>query len=596
MRVKNSLRYTFLFILLVTFSFSFAAAIGDSTQLTSDVAIPDSLLEFTASPANNFNDDILSLLDSLVAVNFFTNYSFPDDTIALNKYNFPPGYKPSYPDSIIEARIDSLNEETVMELIFNKYVKNYIEVYSNKRRGVTSRVLGLAEVYFPLFEEYLDKYNMPLELKYLAVVESALNPTANSRAGAKGLWQFMYGTGKMYGLKVTSIVDDRFDPIKSTDAACRHLQDLYNIYGNWSLALAAYNSGPGNVNKAIRRAGGSKSYWAVWPYLPRETRGYVPAFIAVAYIMNYAAEYNLYPVRPEILYQEIDTVMVNDVLSFEQISEVLGISQEELKFLNPAYKIGIIPSTKDKKYLLRLPFAYVGDFVDKEQELYAYRTKKGIEKEKLLAEIKKASEQNIHIVRSGENLGLIAQKYHCSVNSLKSWNNLRNNTIYPGQKLVVFAPGYNSSNTSSSTSTTATTKNSTNTSATASASADKNINNMDKNYHVVKNGENLGLIASKYKCSVEDLKKWNNLKNNTIQPSQKLIVYEPKTVVASKEKETNNIQDGEFVYHTVRSGDTLWDIAKLYDGVTVEQIKQLNNISNSKRLKLGQKLKVKHKG
>ena len=593
---QTSLQFSILTAILFIFYGSFAATREDSTQLYSEAFIPDSLMEFSVQQPDDFNDHILSLLDSLVAVNFFTNYSFSDDSVALNKYNFPFGYVPSYPDSVVEARIDSLNQETIMDLIFNKHVKNYIEVYSTKRRGVTSRVLGLAEVYFPLFEEYLDKYNMPLELKYLAVVESALNPTANSRAGAKGLWQFMYGTGKMYGLKVTSIVDDRFDPIKATDAACRHLQDLYDIYGNWSLALAAYNSGPGNVNKAIRRAGGSKSYWAIWPYLPRETRGYVPAFIAVAYIMNYSAEYNLYPVRPEILYQEIDTVMVNDVLSFEQISEVLGISQEELKFLNPAYKIGIIPSTKDKKYLLRLPFTYVGDYVDKEQELYAHKTKKGIEKEKLLAEIKKASEQNIHIVRSGENLGLIAQKYRCSVNNLKSWNNLRNNTIYPGQKLVVFAPGYSSANTSSSKSTTTTSKTSTNTSATASATADKNINNMDKNYHVVKNGENLGLIAAKFKCSVEDLKTWNNLKSNTIQPSQKLIVYEPKAEVANNEKESGNIQDGEYVYHTVRSGDTLWDIAKLYDGVTVEQIKQLNNISNSKRLKLGQKLKVKHKG
>ncbi|MEZ5083195.1 MAG: LysM peptidoglycan-binding domain-containing protein, partial [Bacteroidales bacterium] len=248
-------------------------------------------------------------------------------------------------------------------------------------------------------------------------------------------------------------------------------------------------------------------------------------------------------------------------------------------------KIGIIPSTKDKKCLLRLPFTHVGDFVDKEQELYAYKTKKGIEKEKLLAEIKKASEQNIHIVRSGENLGLIAQKYHCSVNSLKSWNNLRNNTIYPGQKLVVFAPGYSGTNSQGSTNKTST-----------ASSTDKNTGNMDKNYHVVKNGENLGLIANKYNCSVEDLKKWNNLRNNTIQPSQQLVVYESKTLVVNKGKEANNIKDGEYVYHIVRSGDTLWDIAKLYDGVTVEQIKQLNNISNSKRLKLGQKLKVKHKG
>lgn len=520
------------------------------------------------------NEIILAMLDSLVNIQFFSNTDFTDDTAILNTYGFAPDSIPVYPDSIVIARLDKLNKETIFELSYNKYVKNYINAYALKRRNVASKVLGLAELYFPLFEEYLDKYDMPLELKYLAVVESALNPTANSRAGAKGLWQFMYGTGKMYGLKVSSLVDDRFDPIKATDAACRHLQDLYNIYGNWSLALAAYNSGPGNVNKAIRRAGGTKSYWAVWPYLPRETRGYVPAFIAVAYIMNYPAEYNLYPIHPGIFHQQIDTVVVNDVLSFDQLAEYLGISTGELKILNPAYKQGIIPSTKDKKYILRLPFSYALDFVENEQAIYDFKSKKGMEREKLLAEIKKAQERNIHIVRSGENLGLIAQKYRCSVRSLKSWNNLRSNTIYPGQKLVVYAPGASASSSSSK-------------------SKSKDISELEKGQHVVQNGENLGIIAQKYNCSVNDLKSWNNLKGNTIHPKQKLIVYEPKKVVAVA---STSSQSNEYVYHTVRKGDTLWDIANLYDGVSVDQIKKLNNIRNSKKLKPGQKLKVGYKG
>ncbi|MEZ5196328.1 MAG: LysM peptidoglycan-binding domain-containing protein [Bacteroidales bacterium] len=465
----------------------------------------------------------------------------------------------------------------MVELTFNNNVKTYINVYTVKRRELASKVLGLAEVYFPLFEEQLDKYNMPLELKYLAIVESALNPTANSRAGAKGLWQFMYGTGKMYGLKVNSLVDDRFDPYQATDAACRHLKDLHDIYGDWSLALAAYNSGSGNVNKAIRRAGGVKSYWAIWPFLPKETRGYVPAFIAVMYLMNYATEHNIYPIHPGILFEEIDTITVKDVLSFDQLSEFMGISEEELKFLNPAFKTGIIPSSSERFYQLRLPRNYISTFIDHEQELYAFKSSKGIEKDKLLAEIKKAKERNIHIVRSGENLGLIAQKYRCSVRNLKSWNNLRSNTIYPGQKLVVFAPG----NTGAAPSNTA------NTQAV-------DISDRDKNYHVVKNGENLGLIANKYKCSTTDLKKWNNLSGNTIHPNQKLIVYEPKAV--EEEKPDSNNSGKDYVYHTVRKGDTLWDIAKLYKGVTVDQIKQLNDIQNTKNLKPGQKLKVAVKG
>lgn len=552
----------------------FADVDGDSLNVQPDQTPIDTLAGLSIITDEPDNEQILTMLDSLVAMKFYTNNTFTSDSNELNVYNYAPDFVPTFPDSILEQRLEDLNRESLFELSLNRHVKNYINTYANKRRELTSKVLGLSEYYFPMFEEHLDKYNMPLELKYLAIVESALNPTANSRAGAKGLWQFMYGTGKMYGLKTTSLVDDRFDPLASTDAACRHLQDLYDIYGNWSLALAAYNSGPGNVNRAIRRAGGVKSYWAVWPYLPRETRGYVPAFIAVMYIMNYPAEHNLYPIHPDVLIQETDTITVKDVLSFEQISEMMDISYEEIKYLNPTYKKGIIPSSDKKQYILRLPYNQISAFIDQETELYNFKTKSGIEKEKLQAEIKKAEERNIHIVRSGENLGSIAQKYRCSVRSLKSWNNLRGTTIYPGQKLVVFSPGYSGSK------------------STASSSATTDISGRDKGSHQVKSGENLGLIASKYKCNVSDLKKWNNLNSNTIQPGQKLLVYEPKAKTESPKTVENNKQDGSYVYHTVRQGDTLWDIAKLYDGVSVDQIKSLNNISNSKKLKPGQKLKV----
>ena len=575
---KKTLAYIFIFLFIGTLQAknSYSQTVTDSALQSAPDSVAIEIESITVPMEITDNDRVMDMLDSLVFLTFYTDTEFTTDTAKLNVYNFAPDYIPTYPDSLVEARIETLGREMLMEMGYNKYVKNYIDVYAYKRRDLVSRVLGLSEIYFPMFEELLDKYNMPLELKYLAVVESALNPTANSRAGAKGLWQFMYGTGKLYGLKVNSLVDDRFDPYKSTDAACRHLKDLYNIYGSWSLALAAYNSGAGNVNRAIRRAGGTKSYWAIWPYLPRETRGYVPAFIAVAYIMNYAAEYNLYPVHPGILAAEIDTVTVKDVLSFDQIAEMMEIPKDDVKVLNPAYKSGIIPATEDKSYILRLPAYRVPDFIENEHALYAYKTEKGIEKEKLLEKIKKAQERNIHVVRSGENLGLIAQKYRVSVNNLKSWNNLRSNTIYPGQKLVVFAPGaYSSSSGNSSTST----------------SSSTDISSREKGYHTVRSGENLGLIASKYKCSVSDLKKWNNLNGNTIHPNQKLTVYEPKTEQAISSTESNT-SSNNIVYHTVRKGDTLWDIAKLYDGVTVDQIKKLNNINNSKKLKPGQKLKV----
>ncbi|MBM3436416.1 MAG: LysM peptidoglycan-binding domain-containing protein [Bacteroidetes bacterium] len=543
----------------------------------------DSLLSGSALTGDPVNPLIFDMLDSLVNMRFFSNTTFPEDTSVLNTHHYSPGEIPVFGDSVLQARIEKLNQTSLIELSYNKHVKSYLDVYAVKKRGLASRILGMAEVYFPLFEEQLDKYNLPLELKYLAVVESALNPIANSRAGAKGLWQFMYNTGKLYGLKANSLVDDRFDPYKATDAACRHLKDLYGIYGDWALVLAAYNSGAGNVNKAIRRSGGVKNYWAIWSYLPRETRGYVPAFVAVMYLMNYASEHNLYPAKPLLFFEEIDTVLLNDVLSFEQISEYLKIPEDELRFLNPAYKAGIIPATKEKQFVLRLPNRYMPSFIEYEKEIYAYKTSKGIEKAKLLSEVKKAKEQNIHVVKSGESLGVIAKKYHCSVISLKSWNNLRSNMIHPGQKLVINGGEYNKQPELTAS------KPVTSPKPLVKFSADNNI-------HIVAAGENLQLISQKYNCSVDDLKKWNNLQDSTIKPDQELIVKRPEITTEIKNNPDEMITSEDYIYHIVRKGDTLWDIARKYEGVTVEQIKMLNNITNTKKLKPGQKLRVGKKG
>ena len=508
---------------------------------------------------------VVIMIDSLTYLKFYKKQYFNIDSSQLVDRKFKPGEIPVYPDSIYEQRIQALNIETPFELTYNKVVKNYIALYADRKRTLTAKMLGLAELYFPMFEEALDRFEMPLEIKYLAIVESALNPAAGSRMGAKGLWQFMYGTGKVYGLKVTSLVDDRYDPYKSTIAACEHLTDLYNIYGDWSLSLAAYNSGAGNVNRALRRAGGTKNYWAVWPFLPRETRGYVPAFIAVNYVMNYAEEHNIYPMRPGMFYYDIDTVTVNDILAFDQLNEMFGIPLDELKYLNPQFKKSIIPATEGKTYVIRIPRRFVADYLNNEQALYAYKTKKGIEKDKLLAEVKKAKDRNIHYVKSGESLGLIAKRYRVYVSQIKQWNGLRSNTIYPGQKLVLFGAGSSKYYQKSKT--------------PVQRSGTQSV-------HKVKSGENLGLIAKKYKCTPTDLKEWNNLKNSKIYPNQKLIVYKPA------EKSKASVKDGKYLYHVVRKGDTLWDIAKEYDGVTVDQIKRLNNIRNTKRLQPGQKIKI----
>lgn len=508
--------------------------------------------------------ELLEHIDTLQVIPYF-------EGSLENTCNYPPGYIPSFPDSIYAKRIEELNRNTTMDLVFNKHVKSFIDVYAVQKRSKTERILGLSDVYFPLFEQTLDKYNMPLELKYLAVVESALNPTAGSWAGAKGLWQFMYATGKQYGLNSTTIVDDRYDPLKATDAACRHLRDLYNQFGDWFLALAAYNSGAGNVNKAIRRAGGIKNYWAIWPYLPRETRGYVPAFIAVNYVMNYAPEHNICPLDPGIIKNGTDTVTVHDVLHFDQLNEMLGVPMADLKFFNPQYKAEIIPATSKKPCLLTLPEQYVGPYIDNEKALYTYKTKSGIDKEKLQERIKSVSDRSVHIVKKGETLSTIARKYHVSVNQLKQWNNMKSDRLSIGQKLVVYSSG----------------------APMAQAGNDKPVERSTTQItHTVKKGETLGKIAQKYKCSVTDLKRWNKLKSTNIQVGQKLKVYPPENQNVSSGNNNNkpaSSSSGTTTY-TVKSGDSLWSIAKKFN-VTVDHIKKLNNLKNND-IKVGQKLKI----
>lgn len=513
-------------------------------------------------------DDMMSMIEDVQDIPYFEDKTLQSSSKSENIYNYPANYVPSFPDSVYAERIAKLRRQTTIELVYNKHVKSFIDVYAVRKREHTSRILGLADVYFPLFEQALDKYDMPLEIKYLAVVESALNPRAGSHAGAKGLWQFMYGTGKAYNLNVTSLIDDRFDPVKATEAACQHLQDLYDTYGDWFLALAAYNSGAGNVNKAIRRAGGLKNYWAVWPFLPRETRGYVPAFIAVNYVMNYSQEHNIYPTDPGIIMDGVDTVTVHDLLHFEQLNEMLNIPMSDLKFFNPQYKADIIPANDKNPMALRLPEKYINAFIDNEKDLYTYKTKRGIDQEKLEEEMKKVSDRSVHIVKSGESLGSIAKRYRVSVNQLKTWNNLRKTTIYPGQKLIVYSSG----------------------APMAQAGNSKPVmRSTEQATHIVKSGENLSVIAKKYKCSVTDLREWNNLKSNVLQVGQKLKVYPPAD--DSEQKVATTTSNG-YVIYTVKSGDNLWDIAKKFDGVTVEKIRQLNNLSKNAVLKVGQKLKI----
>ena len=398
---------------------------------------------------------VSDILDSLVNATYFKDEHFSAPSKEGEKFGFPANFVPQYSDSVYASRISVLARKTPFNLVYNDHVRGFIRIYAVDKRNMTAKILGLTKIYFPLFEEKLDAYNIPLEMKYLAIVESALNPTAVSPAGAKGLWQFMYGTGKMYGMQSSSFIEDRYNSEKATVAACRYLRDLYNIYGDWFLTLAAYNAGPGNVNKAIRRAGGVKNYWAIWDYLPAETRGYVPAFIAVNYIMSYYNEHNIRPVEPGYLYHDIDTLRTTRLLSFEQISETIGVPMRDLHFLNPQDKLGIIPAAGYTGNVIKLPKQYIAQFQKREQEIYAYKSPQASEREQLLARVEslnagQGSEgaagqaERFHIVQQGENLGSIARLYRTYISQLIVWNNLKDPDVTPGQKLIVFSGNDNS--------------------------------------------------------------------------------------------------------------------------------------------------------
>lgn len=329
----------------------------------------------------------------------------------------------------------------VMEMPYNDIVKKFIEMYLQKSDKV-EYMLGLGQTYyFPMFEEALERYGVPLELKYLPVIESALNARATSRAGAAGLWQFMVPTGRLYGLEVNSLVDERRDPLKASDAAARYLRDLYNIYQDWHLVIAAYNCGPGNVAKATRYAGGGKKdYWQIYPYLPSETRSYVPIFIAANYVMNYYREHNMCPMQPTVTVAT-DTIMVDKRINLQQVSELLNISLDELRFLNPQYRQDIVPGNI-KPYPLVLPFNQLSAYIDNRDTIPLHRAAELVANR---AEVQPAQYNpspdgrvTYYKVRSGDTLGGIAARYHCTVNQIKRWNGLRGSMIRIGQRLKIY--------------------------------------------------------------------------------------------------------------------------------------------------------------
>lgn len=408
------------------------------------------------------------------------------------------------PTEVLKQRLKDLDARTPFRVEYNASLESVIKQYLKNRRGSLERLMGLSEYYFPMFEQELDKHNLPLELKYLAVVESALNPRAQSRVGATGLWQFMYPTGKMFGLDVSSYVDERSDPIMATEAACKYLKSLNNSFNDWDLALAAYNSGPGNVSKAIRRSGGKTNYWSLRNYLPRETAGYVPAFLATMYIFEYAQEHGFKKQGPRIPYVATDTIKVKQQITLDQIAKLTNLDKEELEFLNPSYKLGIIPVIKDENYVLRLPLTAVGAFVNNEEAIYAFAQEEVEEAEKPMPELYEQPEKIRYRVKRGDYLGRIAERYGVGVSQIKNWNGMRSNTVKVGQNLIIY-PKKSSQDIASN--------------------APVQNNTSEKTY-TVRNGDSLWSISQKFPgVSVQNIKNWNDISGNNLKPGTKLKIY-----------------------------------------------------------------------
>lgn len=493
-------------------------------------ALSDTIIIRSDINTEKISADLDSLVNSWYVKTALMNNPgiFSDDTAGVQ-----------YADTVYEHRISRIN--SIISLPFNGIIRNHIHVYTIKQRDKFSAVLGLKDYYFPMIEDIFDSYGLPAELKYMAVIESALNVNAVSRMGATGLWQFMYSTGRMYGLTINSVVDERRDPVRSTHAAAKYIRDLYNIYKDWTLVIAAYNCGPGNVNKAIRRSGNKKDYWDIYYRLPRETRGYIPQYVAAAYAVNYYPEHNIRPL-PLNIPLSTDTIIVNKDIHLTQISEVMKIPMGELRALNPQYRTGLVPGSS-KPFSLTLPMSHVSDFIDLNDTIRSYKPDVYLNKTTRIADPSRSTyvpadvagkTKLIYTVKEGDNLGYISEWYRVGLSDLRYWNNLYRNTIMIGQKLAIFVDP----------------------------------------------------SKSEYFAKVNSM---------SFQEKQAMI---GNSVPANTQSASQSIDpeiEGDYIIHTVRYGDTIWDIVKLYGNVTTTDVLSLNNIADPQKIYVGQKLKIKKK-
>ncbi len=540
------------------------------------------------------HDNIASCVDSLwmkelTSLDIFNELAADVKNIDLDK-------KVDYELSteLLKERLKQMDAKSPFNIEYNPGLENIIKSFLKNRKKSYERLMAVSEFYFPIFEEAMARHNVPLEIKYLAIVESALNPKAVSRMGATGLWQFMYQTGKQYNLKIDSYVDERSDVLKASEAAAKYMANMYRIFGDWDLVLASYNSGPGNVAKAIRRSGGQQNYWNIRRNLPKETQGYVPAFLATMYIYEYHKEHGIVPNRALVKHFETDTVMVRQQLTFKQISDLLDMPVAQLQLLNPSFKLNTVPSYHDKPHFLRLPKDKIAIFTSNEDKIYAYANHENTKRERPFnsaiasrdssssrgnSDGKSVTKTKYHKVRKGDSLGEISQKYGVSIASLKKWNGLKNNYAPLGRNLKIV--------TRISVPDEAVAKTSVKSNADAAVAVKESNKTADSiasktpQFYVVKSGDNLSAIAKKHNVSVDDIKKWNNLSDNTIQLDSKLKLQDLIADEEVSQKEREPLYKTQS--YTVVKGDNLSTIAQK-NGISLTDLKNWNNLSDNNLL------------
>ena len=563
------------FFLLVSFSL-FSQEFVQKTATPK----PEIKLTYLDSIKKTFvKDDLASCVDSLWLKELTNLDIYNNLTEDIQTINIDEKVDYELPTELLKARLQAMDEKSPFHIEYNQGLENIIKSFLKNRKRSFERLMAVSEYYFPLFEEAFDKQNVPLEIKYLAVVESALNPKAVSRVGATGLWQFMYQTGKQYGLKIDSYVDERSDPLKASEAAAQYMKNMYAIFGDWDLVLASYNSGPGNVAKAIRRSGGQQNYWNIRKNLPQETQGYVPAFLATMYIYEYHKEHGIKPERAPIKHFATDTVMVKRQMSFKQISELIDIPVAQLQILNPSYKLNVVPSYRDQNHYLRLPQDKMAVFTSNEQKIYAYVDREANLREKPFQIVRPIVSQDsvntfqrlaqakvrYYRVKRGDNLSTIAKKYDVAVDDLKKWNNIKGNEVAYGKNLKINGTEAEQKST-----------------AVAKVEIDKKGIQKDSvaattaSFYVVQKGDNLSNIAKKFNVTVADIQDWNKLTNNNVQLGVSLQVVKNTTA----KEEVAVAPERKDIQYIVQKGDNLGNIAKKF-GASLDDLKQWNNLASN---------------